>query len=291
MVELQISNLIVGVQFFSHTPTKQKQGVVYLSIYSATIPLSQIDKIRPILANGRKMSRVKSDSGCDILINGGTYTSTGKMDSAFTIDGNVLSKGWSGFGYAIKENRVEWSYLNEYFQYPHFIGAYKDYVKNGVVVKNSTESTKRGRTGLGVSNNSLVVRVVSDNDKNRCSTSSFMQSFVDMGCASAINLDGGGSSQWISPNSTYQDKRNVLWYIGIWLKKDPSIKEPEGDDLKEYINGNTNTNVYENTSWKKKIGTLFPYDKCTQLREGPNYRIVEYDITNTVYKKVGFIKK
>ena len=44
-----------------------------------------------------------------------------------------------------------------------------------------------------------------------------------MGCTHAINLDGGGSSQFYGGGTRYSSGRNVAGYICIWLKKEKVV--------------------------------------------------------------------
>jgi nucleoid-associated protein YgaU len=39
-----------------------------------------------------------------------------------------------------------------------------------------------------------------------------------LGCVNAINLDGGGSSQYVSPKKTFNSGRKVDGFICIWVE-------------------------------------------------------------------------
>ena len=80
-------------------------------------------------------------------------------------------------------------------------------------------------------------------------------------CPYAIKGDGSYSAQWITPGGRNVTGRNVVWYLCVWLKKDQ-----EEDNVREYVNNSPNRKpVYETTACRKQIGSLDPYERCTQL--------------------------
>ncbi len=68
---------------------------------------------------------------------------------------------------------------------------------------------------------------------------------------------------------------------------------PEGDDIvQEYVNNSASRKpVYETTACRKQIGSLDPYERCTQLYEDAGFAVVIYYITGSAERKVGFVKK
>lgn len=54
---------------------------------------------------------------------------------------------------------------------------------------------------------------------NYMTTADFARKYL-AGCTAWINLDGGGSTQWITPSASYLAKRKVMWYVCVWLVDD-----------------------------------------------------------------------
>jgi len=194
-----------------------------MAMLNERIPYDNILRIKPVVAkivNGKRetMAQVKARTGCHLIINGGTYTPQYKPDSGLKIDGEVLGKGYMGLG-SNDERTLEISYAGTWHK--DYFGAYGDYIRDGVyspVLSGSVSTTKRGRTGIGITDKELVIVSIADNEKSKCSLPTFMRTYF-AGCKHAINLDGGGSSQWDGPYGKYESGRRVLWYLCIWLKE------------------------------------------------------------------------
>ena len=168
------------------------------------IKFDDILKIKPVLAERNEDIRaVKQRTACDYIINAGTYNMTTRnLDSGLKIDGKVLKSGHYGFG--IKDNRLEWSYAGNW---------HKDWFEQFGLRDNS----KRGRTGVGITKDELVLVAIADTDRlYKCGVDYFLKTYFK-GCTHAINLDGGGSSQWIAPSSSFRSGRLVVWYLCVWL--------------------------------------------------------------------------
>jgi LysM repeat protein len=190
---------------------------------SLKIPKSKITKIKPVLTmkiNGKyeSMQQVKDRVGCDYIINAGTYNmTTYALDSGLKIDGKVLKEGYHGFG-TKDEKTLEFIYggngMNDFF------GAFHDIIRGGKYWEETkmNDKAKRGRTGIGFDNDSVYITVIGDKDnKYTCTSTDFMTKYFLGKCDYAINLDGGGSSQWIAPDSRYISGRLVAWYLCIWV--------------------------------------------------------------------------
>jgi LysM repeat protein len=193
---------------------------------SIKIPSAQITKIKPVLArkkaNGEyeSMTEVKARVGCTHIINAGTYNmTTYALDSGLTIDGKVLKAGYHGFG-TKDEKTLQFIYagtgMKDYF------GAFHDIIREGKYWEESkmNDTSNRGRTGLGINpDGSITIVSIGDTEaKYKCGSTAFMSTYFK-GCTYAINLDGGGSSQWITPNSKFISGRHVAWYLCLWIKE------------------------------------------------------------------------
>lgn len=189
------------------------------------IPYSRIARIAPVMArSGESMTQVKTRVGCDYIINGGTYTDTLELDSGLKID-NVHKKRCEMFGIGIRSDgkTPEWSYAGIYPL--HWIGAYRicrapDGTEHGVHI-----TDRRQRTGMGYDATGIVLAATT----NYMTTADFARKYL-AGCTAWINLDGGGSTQWITPSARYLAKRKVMWYVCVWLIKDGN-KNDGGKDM------------------------------------------------------------
>ena len=181
----------------------------------------EISKITLERAKNNKtesLASVKARTGADIIINGGTFNmTTGAPESYVTINGKNLAEGYSGYGYGISGNIVDWSWRNA-LGLNDFIGAYGLLVTAGEVDINLTENRgKRQRTALGyTANDELVIYCTTDG----VDYEPLANELINMGCITAINLDGGGSTQWHSPESDFSSGRAVSWWICVYLTED-----------------------------------------------------------------------
>jgi len=92
-------------------------------------------------------------------------------------------------------------------------------------------------------NNEFVIRVIPD--KTLYPRKTIPQLITEMkrlGCVNAINLDGGGSSQFVSPKKTFNSGRKVDGFICIWLKAEP---KPEPKPQVEYYTVKKGDSLYK----------------------------------------------
>ena len=72
----------------------------------------------------------------------------------------------------------------------------------GYIQTNSTTKSKRGRTGIGFNKDGIRLVAIGDSESQKCTSTDFMQKYFK-DCDYAINLDGGGSTQYDSPFGRY----------------------------------------------------------------------------------------
>ena len=251
-----------------------------MSKYQIKIPQDKIADIKIVRAAYyfESITNMKARTGADIIINGGTYDmNTGAPDSYVVIDGKVVGgAGYAGYGYGFNGNKVVFGLKNAMGS-PYFAGCYTGYVDNKKIIEKYLESTKRGRTGIGLTAaGELVIYVISDDDAAKCSTTAFHQAMIDYGAVNGINLDGGGSSQWISPTSSYNSGRSVSWYICIWLKTSNVIVLDPG-------HGGTDDNKGQ-TGYSEKAGNLKIANYLADILKKSGYDV---RLTRTTDDKVG----
>lgn len=157
-----------------------------------------------------------------MVINGGTYkTSTGELDSAVTVDGKALSAHkYSRYGYGIDKNCVfHFSYDNAY-GYPNFIGAFGLLIKDGQILDQNPDYTRRGVTAIGQrADMSIFVVVTDDRGPDKMTSLELAQLMFREGCVTAIRLDCGGSSQVFSEHCTINSGRKVAWWIAFYKEE------------------------------------------------------------------------
>ena len=190
-------------------------------IYAGKIPFDRIAKIQCIIGAKRTLAQVeKSAPDADFLINTAIFEfATGEILSRVVADSATKGKSatW-GIGFPTGGNPVlTW---DNGIGAENYVGAYSYAVRDGQIKDGLKDTAKRGRTALGLTDNELVVYLVTDNDAQACSTAALCQRLHDMGCINAINLDGGGSSQGVTPSGRYDSGRPVPAWLAIWLKKE-----------------------------------------------------------------------
>lgn len=192
----------------------------------ATIKLKDIEKMSIVMGNGRTLAAVKRATGCDYIINGGLYCSTGPV-CYLKMDGVVKStNAWPSKGYG-------WSGGADItpIVMPNQLAAAKNAIScvwllgQGMTAKDKPEypadmGGKRGRTGMALTADSLILYCTKDGSSYAATPEALQQEFAKMGATSAILLDGGGSSQCdFGGGQSVVSSRKVNNYICIWKKK------------------------------------------------------------------------
>lgn len=196
-----------------------------------TIPKSSITKIAiHINAARQSMSQIKKSLGCQYILNGGLFNlNTFKPINHLTVDGKVLSATATPHGYAIKDNSLIFSYGNN-VKAPSFLGAYPVLVRDGKALNEKAPAGLGGythRSCLGVTKSGDVVLLC---DITNRSLSGVSAELVKADCDTAINLDGGGSSQCIFDDKMYSSTRIVHNYICIWTQPVTQTTPTVSDD-------------------------------------------------------------
>ena len=192
----------------------------------ATIKLKDIEKMSIVMGNGRTLAAVKRATGCDYIINGGLYCSSGPV-CYLKVDGVVKStNAWPSKGYG-------WSGGADItpIVMPNQLASVKNAIScvwllgQGMTAKDKPEypadmGGKRGRTGMALTADSLILYCTKDGSSYDATPEALQQEFAKMGATSAILLDGGGSSQCdFGGGQSVVSSRKVNNYICIWKKK------------------------------------------------------------------------
>jgi len=187
-----------------------------------------VEKIEFVLAKQptERIADAYKRIGCDVIFNANFFRmSDGATLGHVTDEGKVLSKNMSPFGYGFPDKKwAKFSYANN-IGAPDFVGGYPALLRNGQIAIDSTDpnfsatsKVRRGRTAIGMrGDEEIIIRVIPDGSAGRKSIPDLAKEMQDLGCDSAINLDGGGSSQYITPWGNYSKGRAVDGFICIWL--------------------------------------------------------------------------
>jgi hypothetical protein len=188
----------------------------------------------------------------DIIINAELFNFTTRKPASDVVAGGVVHRLTEGYGFAFPDNKdVVFSYKNN-VNAPDYIGAYPVLVRNGKAeAQNPAGITgKRGRTALGLDGDNLLVMLIPDSAG--ATLDDIRKEFAKDGAENAINLDGGGSTQYYSPLGNYISSRAVRGFIYIYLKK---------------------ANGKEDVRTVKVVGQL-------RVRSGPGYGYPRIDLLN-----------
>lgn len=194
-----------------------------------TIPFAQIRQVKNLvfeksvpLAKAREAA-----PDADIIINTALFDmSNGNIISRVVADGTTYGSdaAWcSTWGIAFEDDKPPILSWNNGVKAAEFIGPYTSAVYEGKIGDGLSDKSKRGRTAIGIAGENLVVVCVPDNAPDKMTTATLCQHMVDKGCTFAINLDGGGSSQFVAPDgSSYSSGRSCPAWLAIWLNHDTS---------------------------------------------------------------------
>lgn len=193
----------------------------------ATIPKERIQKISLYVNKDRlTMEQVKAKLGCQYILNAGLFDmATFKAINHLTVDGEVLSQSGNPFGYAIRDDKMVFSYGNN-VKYPSFIGAYPVMVRFGGGLDSDVPAGlggSRERSAVGLKGDGSLVLYCTRSGRT---LRELETELVAAGCDTAINLDGGGSSQCDFNGERLTGGRIVHNYLCVWT--DEPEKEPEG---------------------------------------------------------------
>lgn len=194
------------------------------------IPNNKIQKIS-IYVNAKRqsMTQIKKSLGCQYILNAGLFNmSTFKPINHLTVDGIVLSATANPYGYGIKGTNLIFSYGNN-VKADTFLGAYPVLVRDGKALNEKPPvglDGYRHRSAIGVTKVGDVVLLCEGVNR---SLSGISGDLIKNGCDTAINLDGGASSQCNFDGNAIVSSRIVHNYICIWTKNAPVTSVPNDD--------------------------------------------------------------
>ena len=181
------------------------------------IPLTAVKKYKIYQNKDKKtIDEIKKELGCDLIQNAGFFVQkTFQPMNHLVIDGKVVSKSLGKTGVSVKDNKIEFSYDNQ-IGYPDHVSGYPWLVLNGKL-QTSFPSDIAGatqRSVIGKTEDSLVLGSFTIPIKLK----ELPAIMKELGCVSAINLDGGGSVQRIWAMNEEETSRIVHNFFCVWLE-------------------------------------------------------------------------
>lgn len=182
-------------------------------------------KVSIYVNTGRKtMAQIKKELGCDIIINGGIYNmSTFVPYCWLKADGKLLaSDHYTYYGYG-------WNAYNLIMDTSANIGKYNNYIACVAMLKDGQKldliydkamGGRRGRSAIGLRSDGNVVAWCTSDGSYALTPEQLQEEMQKLGCVSALMLDGGGSSQCLTPNGSITSSRIVQNFICIWIAKE-----------------------------------------------------------------------
>ena len=206
-----------------------------MSKYIAVIPRAVITRAALVEAGGRSMEQVKAACGCQYIIHSWFYnTGTGKAVGNLKIDGAVkASAGWNGWGLAwdkgedISLEIVPAAGRGNYISGVELLTPTRG---PGKALSYSPEyGGTRGRSAVLLAGARVILYCSGDGTADAKTPEGLRDELAGLGWASAVMLDGGGSSQCDFGGERITASRKVHNWICVWLKQGGQ-KPPEQED-------------------------------------------------------------
>lgn len=236
----------------------------------AYIPFKNIQKIE-IYINSQKLtlSEIVKQTGCDYAITGNYYTSAWKPTCHLKVDGVVkASDQYTYWGYAFNQGPDIIS-----CRVPSEAKNYKNYYACCTLINNGQKSSElhynsdvggtRGRTGVGIKGDSLVLYASTDGSNNAKTPENLRDYIYAQNVTSFVMGDGGGKvNMYDGSSGTYmQGSAKSQNLILVYLKHDNGSDKTDAvvihpnayTIIASYI---TNNPRYKANQKKAKIGYM-----------------------------------
>ena len=225
------------------------------------------------------MQQIKSETGCDVIFNGGFYnTRTFKPECHLRVEGKTLANdtSYTVNGYAWRDAQMIFTPSSQMNNYPNYISC-TEAVKGGKgedpLYYPSDVAGARGRTAIGLAKDGrLILWCAKDGGKEVMTPEQTRDKMVALGAYSAIILDGGGSSQAITPDWTITSTRNVQNYICVWTAPKPKrrfidVSEWQGGIDWAKVRNSVDGAILRARSGKSYVDKKFAYNaaECNRL--------------------------
>ena len=197
------------------------------------VPLSSVERIELRVTNCRKtLSQVKAETKAHYVLNGGMWNPDGTPCPLLKA-GGVMRSGtpWRAMGYAWDKG-PDIHMTSEYGGAANFI-AVTALIASGKPVDKpsygSAQGGKRGRSAIGLRGGSLALYCSGDGTGDAATPETLRDELAGLGWASAVMLDGGGSSQCDFGGERITASRKVHNWICVYLKQAEQTPPEEED--------------------------------------------------------------
>lgn len=197
------------------------------------VPLSSVERIELRVTNCRKtLSQVKEETGAHYVLNGGMWNPDGSACPLLKV-GGVMRSGtpWGAMGYAWDKG-PDIHMTSEYEGAANFIAVTPLILPGtgpvGAPSYGSAQGGRRGRSAIGLRGGDLALYCSGDGTGDAATPEALRDELAGLGWASAVMLDGGGSSQCDFGGERITASRKVHNWICVWLKQggqEPPDKE------------------------------------------------------------------
>lgn len=196
----------------------------------AVIPLAEISRLEIVVSGCREtMAQIKGRTGADLLLNGGMWNADGTPCRGLKVAGELLSAtpwgdlpgyGWDGPG-GLRQT-LDWQSVENYIAVSPLI---VDGAPLEPIPYDSAQGGRRPRSAMGIMGGSLLLYCADD----PIAPEELRDELAALGCASAMMLDCGGSSQCDFDGATITAERRVHNWIAVWRKKE-AAEPPESEE-------------------------------------------------------------
>lgn len=207
-----------------------------MSKYIAALPLSRVERIAIVVTRGTKtLAQVAAEArsahpDCEVyVLNGGVYYGA-KAVMHLRSDGYTYAEDpYSYWGYAwdvgpdIAMGLVPCGKAN----YINCVELIRQGTPNPKPRYNPDMGGTRGRTAIGIRNDSLVLYVSGDGTCDARTPEDLRDELAELGCESALMLDGGVSSQCDFNGAKIYSGRKVHNYIVVYVRRDYGDKKED----------------------------------------------------------------
>lgn len=173
---------------------------------------------------------IKQQLGCDALVNGGLFDMRSFTPNCWLrANGQTIhTENWSDWGYGWDKTAPVMDTSDNFRKYQNFISCVaviKD--RQALPLYYPSEiGGVRPRSAIGVTADGRFVICCTDNSDSM-TPEQLRSRMLDLGCVSALMLDGGGSSQCITPDGTITSPRIVHNFIAVWTRPYTVAQNPQ----------------------------------------------------------------
>lgn len=202
------------------------------------VPLSSVERIELRVTNCRKtLSQVKAETKAHYVLNGGMWNPDSTPCPLLKV-GGVMRSGtpWRAMGYAWDKG-PDIRMTSEHEGAANFI-AVTALIASGKPVDKpsygSAQGGKRGRSAIGLRGGSLALYCSGDGTGDAATPETLRDELAGLGWASAVMLDGGGSSQCDFGGERITASRKVHNWICVYLKQAEQTPPDKEESMGKY---------------------------------------------------------